>query len=568
MKKLYPFYNYLLIFTLALIHSSCSRQKEVKDILSQAENVVEQYPDSALVLLDFIQNPYELSKKQHAEYTLYFVQAKDKAFKNIASDTLIFKARDYFKKKNDIKNWSLSEFYCGRVLQTQEKIDEAMKSYLKAKKMAEEIDDIYLCGLVKFFIGELNYDQDLYDEAISEYQSAMIDFSHLKDAYKKQIAIYTCIGNSFLLKGSSDSAFHYYQKGLDLAKLNNDSIQQINIQQNMGAAYLEIGRIDFAKKVTMQMLPLSTNENQQAKLYLNLAKIYIGENKKDSAIYYSNLSIVLSGNDFSLKTSIYQSLSIIEESMGNYQKSLDYHQQYTKYLAFYFEEKENNHIWEVQKKYDFELLQSANRKLVIERMWISILSIFIIFSISFLFYRNRFINREALLTAKQQIYQMKALADEKKEATNSYLDKKNIENNTDLRILLLKQLDIFMKIALLEPLLKIEEKEKGKKILEKVNKIMYNSTDSFNWEIFYQPVNALHNNLLKRLSNLYPELDKEDIRICCLSKIGFNNTEIALLVKSNQNIIQKKKTSIRKKIGMNKKENFIKQLDEIVKKKE
>jgi hypothetical protein len=561
---------FLFFACICLAFQSCNRnQKKVEILFNKVENIVEQQPDSALILLDSIQNPYELSKDQYAKYILLSVQAKDKAYQDIASDTLIFQSGDYFQKKNDQKNLALSEFYCARVLQSQEKFEEAMKTYLKAKERANKGKNVYLCGMSEFFIGELNYNKYLFDEAIIHYKNAFANFSLLEKKYKNQIAACSCIGNSYLLIDLPDSAFFYYNKGLELAKQCNDSIVQIDIIQNMGVAYLKVGNANQAKVLLKKALYLTKDSINKAKIYMNLAEVSLQENKKDSASYYTDLALGLSEDNNSLKSNIYKLLSEIEESSGNYQKSLDYHKQYSKYLASDFEEIENSNISDVQKKYDFELLQNANEKLVIQRLWIFIISILIITVISFFYYRNRTQNKEAMLTAKQQIYLLKEMV-EKREKDNHdsiTMPKNNDDSdNKKLRDTLFKQLDIFKKISLLEAYLRDEEKEKGKEILKKVNDIIYDSNDQFDWELFYQPVNTLYDNFLLRLKNLYPALDEDEILICCLSKIGLNNTEIALLTKkSNQNIIQKKKTVIRQKIGMTKQDNFTKQLNEIIK---
>jgi DNA-binding NarL/FixJ family response regulator len=78
--------------------------------------------------------------------------------------------------------------------------------------------------------------------------------------------------------------------------------------------------------------------------------------------------------------------------------------------------------------------------------------------------------------------------------------------------------------------------------------------------------NALYDNYLDRLKNLFPELSETELLICCLSKIGLNNMEISLLIKTTQNAVQKRKSVIRQKTGMKEQENFIKQLDQIVNK--
>ena len=104
--------RFLLVFTcICLVLQSCNRnQEKVSLIFDEVENIVEQYPDSALILLKSIQNPYELSKCQHAKYVLLSVQAKDKAYEDIASDTLIFQVKKHFQKKNDKRNNIFSFF--------------------------------------------------------------------------------------------------------------------------------------------------------------------------------------------------------------------------------------------------------------------------------------------------------------------------------------------------------------------------------------------------------------------------------------------------------------------------
>ena len=105
--------------------------------------------------------------------------------------------------------------------------------------------------------------------------------------------------------------------------------------------------------------------------------------------------------------------------------------------------------------------------------------------------------------------------------------------------------------------------ERGKTV-KKISDVLYNSSGKSGWKFFYQSINVLYNNFAGRLRDLYPDLDEKDILVCCLSKTGFNDKEIGLLTKDNQNIIQKRKSIIREKTGMRKRESFVKQLDEIV----
>ncbi|MBL7965425.1 MAG: tetratricopeptide repeat protein [Prolixibacteraceae bacterium] len=530
--------------------------RKSEKVLKKAENIVELHPDSALLLLETIGNPYLLTKEQHARYVLRLVQAKDKCDKDISSDTLIFQARGYFKIKNNLNELAFAEFYCGRVFQTKGNRNEAMKAYLKAGSVAKELNNKGLVGLSEFYCGLLNYDQHLFDEAIIHLKEAVLNFSQTEGKNKNQVVPYNYIGNSFLLKQLPDSAFFYYNKGLMVARQYNDSANELRIVQNMGVAYLKLGNTRQAKESLRMALSLSSGESRKAKAYLNLADVFYKEGSKDSALFYLNHSLRLAENNASLLANVYRLFSKIEATAGNYEQAMSYNELYTKHLAKVLEEKEDIGIMDIQKKYDFELLENANSRLLIERQWIFIC--FLLFGITtfWVLYYNRAKNREAMLIAEQHIFQLKEIVNKR---TGS-----NVKNN-ELRKTLIKQLDIVKKISLIESYLKGEEKVKGKEVLKKVNEIIYGQ-DDFNWSVFNEMANALHDNYLERLHNLFPDLSETELLICCLSKIGLNNMEISLLIKTTQNAVQKRKSVIRQKTAMKEQESFIKQLDQIVNK--
>ena len=69
--EMYRTIIYLILSCSLLLSISCNRPSRVADrILKKAEAVVEQHPDSALVLLDLIRHPQNLGKKQHCHYLL------------------------------------------------------------------------------------------------------------------------------------------------------------------------------------------------------------------------------------------------------------------------------------------------------------------------------------------------------------------------------------------------------------------------------------------------------------------------------------------------------------------
>lgn len=565
MKALFAGLSLVLIL---LLFASCNNHSENADtIFREVENIVEQYPDSALHLLDSIQNPYQLIESQFAQFVLRSVQAKHKAEKDISADTLIFRARDYYQKGNDWENLGLSLFYCGQVLQAQGKLEEATEMYLEARTLADKEKNAQLSALTNFYLGMLNYEQHLCEEARLHFKLADWESGTAKVRYQNEIAIKTYIANSFLLEYALDSALFYYREGLEIAKQHNDLDEQIVLNQIMSVALLDNGNISLSKEVIKHALLLSSQTNHKDRLpeiYLSLSNVYQAGNQIDSALHYTNLALKLS-EDNNLKSIAYEKLSELEESKGNLPKSLDYLRLFADFADSVYSHKQDNNIIEVGKKYNFEMIQNANRKLIIERLWITIALIIsgLVFAIVLFFaYKKRVKNNESLFLAKQQIYQLKEIVTkhDKQEDENNEINKK-------LRIALVEQLDIIKKVSLLEGFLSDGDGAKlsGKVVLQKVNKIIYKSTEELDWSAFFQSVNALYDDFLIRLAQAYPSLTEDEILICCLLKIGLSNEEIRLLLKSTPNIVQKKKSSIREKTGMKKQEHFVKQLDDLVK---
>jgi len=573
MKKLYPFYNYLLIFTLALIYSSCSRQKEVKDILSQAENVVEQYPDSALVLLDSIQNPEELSKGYQAKYMLLSVEAKYKSEKDISSDTLIFSARDYFKKSKDIKHWALATFYSGRVLESLQKSKEALNAFLEAESIAIPTQDSSLIGFIQYNIGTAFYQKELYDDAIVKFKQASENFARQKKDYEKEIMSLDFIGSNFMIKNCIDSALFYYNKALSEATIANDSTERANVLQNMGVSFIELGRNDDAKAKLIEAKQFCKDSILMATIDLNLARTYFNSHSLDSAVYYIARSngLAQKTDDKTLQASVFYYWTQIDEEKGNYKESLEHFKKYTGLLASIVEENQKANFLDVQRKYNFELIRRANHELLIEKqkyliLFLTISLVSLIFA--FIVFRKKKKEKDAILLAKQEIYHLKNIIStyDSVPMNSNEEDKKTISaKNQKIREIMAEQFGILKRILLLEDALSTEEKDKSRDVLKRVYTIFYGSSDRYNWKALNEAINDLYDGFADKLHAIAPHLNNFEIQVCCLTKAGLNNTEIASVLNTTSNAIQLRKTHIRKAMQLQEQTNFLKELDKKVK---
>lgn len=90
----------LVAIVLFLIMGACNNHPQAP-ILLEVEKIIEEQPDSALSILNKVENINQLSEKDHATYCLLLTQAQDLNYITHTSDSLIKIAATYFEKSND-----------------------------------------------------------------------------------------------------------------------------------------------------------------------------------------------------------------------------------------------------------------------------------------------------------------------------------------------------------------------------------------------------------------------------------------------------------------------------------
>nr|WP_321354499.1 hypothetical protein [uncultured Draconibacterium sp.] len=532
---------FFFLSTLFLCFSCKYQADKVEPILQKVETLLEQHPDSALVLLEEIPNPQSLKKSLYYQYFLLQIQAKDKSYRDITSDTLIFDIQKYYKKENDIEKAALASFYSGRIRQEQKQYEEALKIYLDAGKYLNQSYDNNLKGLVESSVGAVYYEQLLTDKAIIHLKKAE-KFFYTAENHRNEIITGNLIGNCFLMEEETDSAFSYYFKALASADSLGFEQEQVAILESLGVACRETGDWPNAEKFLKETLYLTTDSIEKSRVLSNFAELFFQIGKLDSASHYIMQSLVFlpAEKDNYLAANIYETWSAIYEKSENFKDALEKYKIYSDYLVLIFEENRDKDVMEVEKKYNFQLIVTQNKQLIIERQRILLFSILLLLFfivLSFILYHYHKQNKRKLKETEQKVRKLNELA-------RSFNEKEN-----SLRNILVRHFDILKKAALLEGYLKEDEKRKGKLLLQKFNEVVYGEK-SFNWDLLYETLNSLSNNFFNRLSNKFPQLDESEFRICCLLAVDFSNTEIAIILNYSINTVQAKRSVIRKKLGI------------------
>ncbi|MDE6073485.1 MAG: LuxR C-terminal-related transcriptional regulator, partial [Muribaculaceae bacterium] len=198
-------------------------------------------------------------------------------------------------------------------------------------------------------------------------------------------------------------------------------------------------------------------------------------------------------------------------------------------------------------------LSKDNYELTIkqQRMWLTIiiitLSSFII--IMFLWYMSHR-RRTRLIEAEERIDTLEGLL---KSANNPATDQKQ----GLLKKLLLQQLGIIRTFA-------ESPTAQNQEALRKISNIGNSDTplDTLvKWDDLYPVIDELYENFHDNLLKRYPQLfSQREVQIICLIRAGFSTKEIGVLIQQSSNSIYVSKTAIRKKLGVQPKEDFMEAL--------
>jgi len=550
---------------------SCMKwgSRENRLLMQQTQHLIEQMPDSALTLLDAV-NTIGFSNAERAEYNLLQIQARKNTGMDLSSETEIFEVREHFIHQKDSQKAALA-CYLAALVSANQNSTQAIEYFQEALDFAKKADNKELQGKILYNMGYLNYNGSWYNEAITQYQQALKIFQMMDNQYQLEVFTLNGIANAMMIMNKIDSAHYYYQQALDQAHIHEDFAMQVKIYNNMGVAYKEQGQHNKAIHFSRQALQFANNDDDKILIYLNLADVFLGISSTDSARYYIQLAeALISDTDNTLTSASLAYLSyLIENTAGNYQKSLKYLESYSDLQIEILENNDRRLLAEMQRKYDLtnkenELNKQRNRALKIAGISLMILLALAVYCIYIL--RINMKQKDALAKEKfEKTEKQLALEKAEREKIEKTMELEHVlqqaqilqemysRRDNEIKTKFLEKIGIIKKIALLSPYLDENapnDRNEEVRLMMKTRDIVKN-LDIHN---FIDIANELYPEFTSRLKQTYSELDDREISICCLLLFDFNNQELDLFInrrlKSTLNTVQTWKTAIRRKLNI------------------
>lgn len=563
----------LLLF--ATLFSCMRQEKPLPAELSRAESVMWEHPDSALSILRSMPQSSLSSGKNYATWALLLAQARDKVYGkrlpdslNIpSSDKLVQDAMDYFEKEDDLKRMAQAYYYKGQLLEDQKKLTEAIPLFLKSKDIMTRLDEPLFTYLICQSLGNTYRYQDLYEESLVQ----------LKDAYQYALRsgngerisyALSELGRTYVHINEMDSALFYFGKSLENAKrLGNLELEAMAMGE-LGFVYGKLrlyeNALQYIRKEVDIKQEISCRELPQA--YYGLGYVFFDAGQLDSSKVYF-LKSLETDNLYTIKGA-YDFLSKIEEEQNKYTDAIYYNKQYRIYSDSIYVLTHTYDLAELQARYDHERLLNINNQLKLEKTNQEIIGLFVtaVLLILIIVYQYRVLRKEkSLAHAREQIriYKESIRENENRIKENEQLiatlNNKQQEIDeivSENKSLLDQNAESHKEIEKYEELLKSSYKKLDEQLpyFDKLKDLKEHPKylKDADWSLIINWTNLQYHQFYTRLEKDFPDFSELDKRYCCLIKMGFSSSQIAVFANSLPESVSKQKQRIKQRIKKSK----------------
>ena len=518
-------------------------------VLESAANIVDERPDSAYILLKQVDLNNFTSEEDKALYALTHAKAKMYMGHSLVTDTVIPIAVEFFNAKGDTAAYVESIIAQAYHLRSMELRDEAF-TYIDSisRTMPENIRKILNQELLGFAFSDKDYPRslDIIDRQIrlAEDKRERLNFEI------KKITPLISLGRSIDAVALCDSLFALPETPKE------GSMEWLYMRINYAAALGE-RRETSAKAVEIIKDAIERMNNapaeKLAELYVPMINLQINSGNIRKAVEYANLIDSLNIDLFDqdpVAGSYLEFLKIVLDYEHNGTLSLSRLSNTAHSLR-----RVSNDL-EIKRQERDDALETSfdlsrrNYELTIERqrLWLFIIVTVLIALIAVgITYWVSHRRRQKLIEAEERIEALEQFA--KVATVSSTEDKPAL-----FKKILLQHIGIIRTFA-------DSPTSQNQEALRKISNVGSSESGTealVNWNELYPVIDELYDGFHSKLLNNYPGVFSErEIQILCLLRAEFSTKEIGVLIQQTSNSIYVSKTSIRKKLNLPAKDDFI-----------
>ena len=523
--------------------SSCRDGGRTESLLRTADSLMEEHPDSALSILR--RNSLEIcrsGKDYRLWYALSRTEADDKCYILHVSDSTIRAAANYYNSHGSDLQRVRANYLLGRVYCDMHLYGHALTSFNKAIKVESENDSAINRYKARSatWAGYVYEAKGLHKDALRYNKLA---YGYAKQAGAQVTEVYSLrdIGRSYSYLKQNNTAIPYYRQAAKKAKAIGDANLYNMVMEELAGIYIEEGQLDDAYSALNTPF-LATTDKDISSHYYVWAYYFEHTGQLDSAVAYNKRGMSYSNN--TEKRDACLDIIRILNKQGKRDEAMEYYDKYSVYSDSVTASELNetsDMLSQVEKNIDIE---RKNTVLAETKTNLTILLSVIIFTVIVV----------SLILIKHYSNVKKRIR-EQQERANNYLSqlqetemqkmKRNEERiaqlETELSVSNEKLTEIRKSLMRneAEMLAKQNEhmlfKEKHRELLiadladTDVYKLYHTPNavpSSADYHRLVEALNKAYNNFTKRLKEFYPDINDNEVWICCMVKAGLSSKEI------------------------------------------
>lgn len=275
----------LLVFSLFAGLTSCeSRDEKAWGEMLRADSLIESQPDSSFAILKAIDTTRLKGKEERAKYALLMSMALDKNYIDTTDFSVLQPAINFYPENGSPDEKLRTYYYMGRIYQNKHFEDDAMKSFLKALELSDDITDKFVLARTHIALGNAYKEMNSFDDYVNHFLEAasiydkmerkdlsldcnleaMAGYSILKDRQKGDSLLKLCMEQKLICDFPETdfntrllSYFLNCGNEPELVKLlgNYDfkAVSSGDEWRLLANAFLTVGQVENAKKIYSQL---------------------------------------------------------------------------------------------------------------------------------------------------------------------------------------------------------------------------------------------------------------------------------------------------------------------------
>ena len=349
-------------------------------------------------------------------------------------------------------------------------------------------------------LGFTYWKHELFEEALPLHTDASNLARELGDSTLLMTALRNS-GRTAASLGDLDAAQQHYDEALTIAKALNDKTMEADILLESSRDIL-IEKEDYTqviKRVSQALAHSATPDI--CHLTLGVAHFYL----EQDSLALVHLNEATKSGTAGTRMSAYQTLHYLYQYAGDYPKALECHELFNENMMQADREHRSEQVQRIKAEYDLQMQKNqlkAEQKLKSLYLYLILGGLVAALAVVLLLLRQKTLN--AKLKAEEMKNQLELALKKNKVYVTALALTEQITAST---------LDFDLK-----------ETE---------------------WDDFVTLIDKVYGDFTKRLMEKYPALTKSDLQICCLTKQGFSNQVISILMNLQTNSYARRKSRIK-----------------------